>query len=63
MRLYGIRPEHGLARQKSSVPEHYRTIDVIRLGLEAEAETLMTRHIMSWEPIFTEAIAQGSSRG
>ncbi len=63
MRLYGIRSEHGLARQKSSVPEHYRIIDVIRLGLEAEAETLMTSHIMSWEPIFTEAIAQRSSRG
>ncbi len=63
MRLYGIRSEHGLARQKSSVPEHYRIIDVIRLGLEDEAETLMTSHIMSWEPIFTEAIAQRSSRG
>lgn len=62
MRLYGIRSQLGLARQKSSVSEHYRIIDVIRHGLEGEAETLMTRHIMSWEPIFTDAIAQRSAR-
>jgi DNA-binding GntR family transcriptional regulator len=62
MRLYGIRSQHGLARQKSSVLEHYRIIDVIQQGLEGEAEALMTGHIMSWEPIFTEAIAQRSSR-
>lgn len=58
MRLYGIRSPHGLARQKLSVPEHYRIIDVIKQGLEDEAEALMTGHIMAWEPIFTEAIAQ-----
>lgn len=62
MRLYGIRSQQGLARQKSSISEHYRIIDVIRQGLEGEAETLMVGHIMSWEPIFTEAIAQRSSR-
>jgi len=60
MRLYGIRSPHGLERQKSSVPEHYRIIDVIKQGLEDEAEPLMTGHIMAWEPIFTEAIAQRS---
>lgn len=62
MRLYGIRSPHGLARQKSSVPEHYRIIDVIKQGLEDEAEALMTGHIMAWEPIFTEAIALRSAR-
>jgi DNA-binding GntR family transcriptional regulator len=62
MRLYGIRSSDGLARQQASVLEHYRIIDVIKQGLEDEAETLMTGHIMSWEPIFTEAIAQRSSR-
>lgn len=63
MRLYGIRSSDGLARQRASVLEHYRIIDVIKQGLEDEAETLMTGHIMSWEPIFTEAIAQRSSQG
>jgi len=62
MRLYGIRSRQGLARQKSSVPEHYRMIEVIRQGLEDEAEMLMTDHIMSWEPIFTEAIVQRTPR-
>lgn len=62
MRLYGIRSPHGLARQKSSVPEHYRIIDVIKQGLEDEAEALMTGHIMAWEPIFTEAVALRSAR-
>ena len=62
MRLYGIRSSDGLARQRASVLEHYRIIDVIKQGLEDEAETLMTGHIMSWEPIFTEAIVQRSSR-
>jgi len=63
MRLYGIRSSDGLARQRASVLEHYRIIDVIKQGLEDEAEMLMTGHIMAWEPIFTEAIAQRSSQG
>lgn len=58
MRLYGIRSPSGLARQQASVQEHYRIIDVIANGIESEAETLMSGHIMAWEPIFTEAIAQ-----
>jgi DNA-binding GntR family transcriptional regulator len=61
MRLYGIRSAHGLERQRASVPEHYRIIEVIRQGLEDEAEALMTSHVMAWEPIFTEAIAQRSA--
>ena len=63
MRLYGIRSPHGLARQKSSVPEHYRIIEIIRQGLEDEAEALMTSHIMAWEPIFTEAVNGGRIPG
>jgi DNA-binding GntR family transcriptional regulator len=62
MRLYGIRSAHGLERQKASVPEHYRIIEVIREGLEDEAEALMTSHVMAWEPIFTEAIAQRNAQ-
>ena len=62
MRLYGIRSAHGLERQKASVPEHYRIIEVIRQGLEDEAEALMTSHVMAWEPIFTEAIAQRNAQ-
>jgi len=58
MRLYGIRSPLGLARQKASVPEHYRIIEMIRQRLEGEAEATMAGHIMAWEPIFTDAIAQ-----
>jgi DNA-binding GntR family transcriptional regulator len=62
MRLYGIRSQHGLERQKASVPEHYRIIEIIKLRLEDEAEALMTGHIMAWEPIFTEAVALRSAQ-
>lgn len=58
MRLYGIRSPMGLARQRSSIAEHYRIIEIIENRLESEAETLMIGHIMAWEQIFTEAIRE-----
>ncbi|WP_332692855.1 GntR family transcriptional regulator [Bosea sp. (in: a-proteobacteria)] len=61
MRLYGIRSPMGLARQKSSVAEHYRIIEIVEKRLEAEAE-MMVGHIMAWEPIFTEAIRDRGER-
>ncbi|MFE1599680.1 GntR family transcriptional regulator [Methylobacterium sp. ID0610] len=57
MRLYGISSAAGLARQEESVPEHYRIIDMLRQGGEPEAAAaLMHKHIMDWEPIFSEVL-------
>ena len=64
MRLYGIRSRAGLARQRASVPEHYKIIEALgRLGRK-DLTALMREHILSWEPVFTEAIKDhGPSSG
>ncbi|MEH3148632.1 MAG: GntR family transcriptional regulator [Methylobacterium frigidaeris] len=60
MRLYGIGSEAGLARQEESVPEHYRIIEMLQRGGEPEAASaLMHKHIMDWEPIFSEFLRIG----
>lgn len=56
MRLYGIGSELGRERQRESVEEHYRFIDLIELGDAESAKSLMSHHIRSWEPIFTKAL-------
>lgn len=57
MRLYGIKSAAGLARQAESVPEHYRIIEMVRQGAEpAAAAALMHKHIMDWEPIFSDVL-------
>jgi DNA-binding GntR family transcriptional regulator len=56
MRLYGISSRAGLERQRASVPEHYRLIELALAG-EAEAlTTLLRSHIRSWQPIFADAL-------
>ena len=56
MRLYGIRSEAGRTRQNASVAEHYRIVDLVTGRVKDDATTLMTDHIMAWEPVFTEAV-------
>lgn len=56
MRLYGISSDQGLERQRESVAEHYRILDLAEVGDAAGLRTLMRHHIRSWEPIFTEAL-------
>ncbi len=62
MRLYGIRSLAGRTRQDESVAEHYRIVDFVRGRIEGDAMTLMTNHIMAWEPVFTEAVLARSAR-
>ncbi|MCJ2096689.1 GntR family transcriptional regulator [Methylobacterium sp. J-072] len=56
MRLYGIRSKAGRTRQDASVAEHYRIVDLVTGRVKDDAMTLMTDHIMAWEPVFTEAV-------
>jgi DNA-binding GntR family transcriptional regulator len=60
MRLYGIRSEAGRTRQDASVAEHYRIVDLVTGRAKDDATTLMTDHIMAWEPVFTEAVLMRS---
>lgn len=62
MRLYGIRSLAGRTRQDESVAEHYRIVDLVRGRIEGDAMTLMTNHIMAWEPVFTEAVLARTAR-
>lgn len=56
MRLYGIDSPEGRERQIASVGEHYEMIDVAVRGDVARAAPLMSRHIMSWKPLFIAAL-------
>lgn len=58
MRLYGIDSDEGRQRQRASVQEHYQMIDLaIRQDVETIGE-LISRHILSWKPLFRSALAQ-----
>lgn len=56
MRLYGISSRAGLDRQEASVTEHYRLIELAKAGDVHAIKPLLRSHIMTWEPIFVEAI-------
>lgn len=62
MRLFGIRSAAGFERQKASVPEHYRLIDLIQAGDAEELVTLLRHHILSWEPVYTAAWSQEGAK-
>jgi DNA-binding GntR family transcriptional regulator len=57
MRLYGIDSAEGRKRQVASVKEHYEMIKIAANGEVAKAASLVTKHIMSWKPLFTKALA------
>ena len=56
MRLYGIASEPGKERQRNSVAEHYRIIELAEIGDADGLRELLKHHIRSWQPIFTEAL-------
>jgi DNA-binding GntR family transcriptional regulator len=56
MRLYGIDSSAGRQRQRDSVEEHFRLIELAEAGDEKGAAKLISSHILQWKPIFTEAI-------
>lgn len=57
MRLYGIDSPEGLQRQRDSVAEHYQLVELSQRGDVDSAATLMSRHIVSWKPLFMAALA------
>jgi len=56
MRLYGIDSPAGRERQEASVGEHYEMIEVAARGEVERAAPLVSRHIMSWKPLFLGAL-------
>lgn len=56
MRLYGISTDAGLERQRESVAEHYKIIELAEIGDADGLRELLKHHIRSWQPIFTEAL-------
>lgn len=56
MRLYGIDSPEGLQRQRDSVAEHYRLVELAQRGDVDAAAALMSRHIVSWKPLFIAAL-------
>ena len=56
MRLFGIESAAGRNRQVASVAEHYQLIEHAAAGEVSAIGTLISRHIMDWEPVFTAAV-------
>ncbi|HEY0219539.1 MAG TPA: GntR family transcriptional regulator [Afipia sp.] len=60
MRLYGIATEPGKERQRDSIAEHYRIIELADIGDADGLRELMKRHIRSWQPIFTDELLRAT---
>ena len=56
MRLYGIDTGPGQARQQASVPEHFHLVELAERGAVKDVSKLMGHHILTWKPIFKDAI-------
>jgi DNA-binding GntR family transcriptional regulator len=63
MRLYGISSRAGYERQKESVTEHYKLLDLAEAGEEEALADLARLHIRSWEPIFADAMNRTTRKG
>jgi DNA-binding GntR family transcriptional regulator len=59
MRFYGDDSEEGVERQRASVPEHYRIVELAMNGDERELAALLKSHIRAWEPLFMSAVTNG----
>lgn len=57
MRLYGIDSPEGRERQRASVGEHYRMIELATAGDTEGIAELIARHILEWKPLFRAALA------
>lgn len=62
MRLYGMESAVGRQRQAESVKEHYQLIDLAEAGKTDAIAQLISHHIMSWEPVFIDGLAQRSNQ-
>jgi len=60
MRLYGIDSERGRQRQRDSVDEHYRIIELAEIGDADGLRRLLSDHIRSWLPIFTDSLLKAA---
>jgi DNA-binding GntR family transcriptional regulator len=58
MRLYGMDSAAGRGRQVASVKEHYQLINMASAGKTDAIAQLITRHIRSWEPVFTAGLSE-----
>ncbi len=56
MRLYGIDTGAGRQRQQASVREHFQLAELAERGAIDDVSALISRHILAWKPIFTDAI-------
>jgi DNA-binding GntR family transcriptional regulator len=56
MRLYGIDSEEGLERQKASVQEHYRMVELASTKDVRKIGALISEHILAWKPLFQSAL-------
>ncbi|MDR7006215.1 GntR family transcriptional regulator [Paraburkholderia strydomiana] len=56
MRLYGIHSPEGLERQKESVKDHYQMVYFAENGEVEKIGALISRHILSWKPLFKTAL-------
>ena len=56
MRLYGIDSAEGRQRQRDSVGEHYRLVELAQRGEVDAAAALMSHHILTWKPLFSAAL-------
>jgi len=62
MRLYGMTSRIGRVRQFESVPEHFRLIELAQARDTERLTDLLRRHIMSWKPIFMDALSRSHER-
>jgi DNA-binding GntR family transcriptional regulator len=62
MRLFGIDSADGEERQRASVKEHYELINLAVKGDTKGIASLITSHIMDWQPIFRKALTSQTSR-
>ncbi len=62
MRLFGIDSAEGEERQRASVKEHYQLVDLAAKGDTKKIASLMTSHIMDWQPLFRKALMSQTVR-
>jgi DNA-binding GntR family transcriptional regulator len=58
MRLYGLDSAAGQQRQQASIAEHPQLIALAESGDKDGILSLITRHILDWEPVFTTALKE-----
>jgi DNA-binding GntR family transcriptional regulator len=62
MRLFGIESAEGEERQRASVKEHYQLVDLAVKGDTKNIASLITSHIMDWQPLFRKALMSQAAR-